>query len=261
MGTCPKISGDRKAIIGARMTLTNQFFPDKLIDDICENPDCNYFSSVLTEVFSLIPMPHEVCDVGCGNGLFTAALKKNTGCVLTGIDGSPYALQQASQLGFDALHKIDDFCSDRLPFSDETFDLVICKDVLEHLLSPDHLVQEISRILKCGARALIHVPNHFPISGRLKFLFSNNIDPFGYFPKSKRWEFPHIRFFNKNSLLQLLGLHSLQLERDLCHHFPKIPFFSRFLPINMKKWLVDNRSDAFSEGLTVLVRKAAIPCV
>ena len=63
------------------------------------------------------------------------------------------------------MHHIHDFSSDTLPFDDGIFDLVINKDVLEHLVHPEHLVSEIARITRRGGYALIHVPNHFPFVG------------------------------------------------------------------------------------------------
>lgn len=237
------------------MNQPNTFFPDALIDEIRENPDNNYFTPVLKEVIATIPRPKEVCDVGCGNGVFSAMVKITTDCRMAGVDGSPYALKQAERFGFDSLHLIEDFSASPLPFADEAFDLVICKDVLEHLLRPDHLVKEISRILRRGGHALIHVPNHFPVAGRFRLLLTNDIDPFGYFPTAKRWEFPHIRFFDKASLIELLDVHQLPLHQDLCHHFVRVPLVSRLVPMKTRHWLADRWSDAFSEGLTVLVRK------
>jgi len=46
----------------------------------------------------------------------------------------------------------------RIPFRNETFDFLICQSVLEHLVDLDSAVQEISRILKRGGKALIGFP-------------------------------------------------------------------------------------------------------
>ena len=36
----------------------------------------------------------------------------------------------------------------------------------------------------------------------VKFLFNADIDPFKFFPDSDRWNFPHIRFFTKESFVR-----------------------------------------------------------
>ena len=168
-------------------TLQPEHFSSKDIDSIRVDPENNYFSQVLQETMEYIPNSKNICDVGCGNGLFSAVLKDWINCRLVGVDGSEYALQQAQKMGFDELIHIGDFSVDRLPFEDNSFDLVINKDVLEHLLHPEHLIYEISRITKECGHVLIHVPNHFPLIGRLKLMFNNTVDPFNYFPDARCW--------------------------------------------------------------------------
>ena len=124
-------------------------------------------------------------------------------------------------------------------------------DVLEHLIRPEFLVAEIQRITKVGGNALIHVPNHFPINGRLKLLFSDNIDPFGFFIDSERWNFPHIRFFSRASLIKLFEIHGFEVQIDLSHHYV---IFSRFMSYLPKNFL-NNNSDLLSAGFTFMFKK------
>lgn len=226
------------------------------INAIEANPAFNYFTPVLRDVLEYIEKPRSVCDVGCGNGVFTAVLKDWTGCQLFGVDGSEYALKQAKRLNFDELNEIGDFSTDSLPFEDDSFDLVINKDVLEHLIHPVHLAREIARITTGeGGYALIHVPNHFPIAGRLKLLFRNTIDPFNYFPDSRRWNFPHIRFFNKKDFLDLMLSAGLKPVANLCHHFASFPKAGKLLTKSMKNRLSRHNPNAFAEGFTFLFQK------
>jgi len=150
---------------------------------------------------------------------------------------------------------VDDFTKDQLPIDDASVDFVICKDVFEHLIDPLFLVNEISRILKPGGYLLIHVPNHFPIIGRLKFLITNNIDTFSYFPGCSRHEFPHIRFFTLSSMKNLLDLSGFSIVDNMSFFFFKLPIFHRFIPIQIKKLLTRMSTDNFSEGITLLAQK------
>lgn len=231
-------------------------FPDRYIDAIAEDVRDNYFVPVLNEVLDSIPLPKTVCDVGCGNGVFTIGLKQQHGCELIGVDGSEHAVQMAHQIGFDTVHQIGDFCREPLPVADGQADLVICKDVLEHLLEPEYLVAELARATKPGGHCLIHVPNHFPLIGRIKFLFTNNIDTFNYFPDAKRWDFPHIRFFDKQSLLELAGLHGLDPALDASWNFFRPARVTKAMPW-LAKMFGNRFSDATSEGVTVLFSKPA----
>jgi SAM-dependent methyltransferase len=49
-----------------------------------------------------------------------------------------------------------------LPFSDRSFDTVMCTSVLEHVEEPERAVEEMARVLKPGGRLLITVPFLYP---------------------------------------------------------------------------------------------------
>ncbi|MCL4430960.1 MAG: class I SAM-dependent methyltransferase [Epsilonproteobacteria bacterium] len=229
----------------------DKHFSDHYIDAINGDPENNYFTPILDELFKSIETPIEVCDIGCGNGLYGISIKNHYNCNYTGVDGSSYALEQAKNRGIDKLYSIGDFCTDKMPFPDNFFDLVICKDVLEHLIKPEFLVSEIQRITKPSGYALIHVPNHFPINARLKFVFTADIDPFKFFPDSNRWNFPHIRFFNKNSILNLFSLYHFTPYKNLSYHFVIFSRIMKYFPIK----LLNKYSDVVSSGITFIFKK------
>jgi SAM-dependent methyltransferase len=45
-----------------------------------------------------------------------------------------------------------------MPFSDSTFDSVVCFEVLEHVFNPDEFLREVFRVLKPGGNAIFTVP-------------------------------------------------------------------------------------------------------
>ena len=79
----------------------------------------------------------------------------------------------------------------KLPFNDNTFDLVICSEVLEHLHEYKEAVDEVYRVLKPGGKFLASVPAEFPekICWALSKEYQNQ--PGG-----------HLRIFKKESLIQ-----------------------------------------------------------
>lgn len=238
--------------------VSNEFkaFSNDLIDELPTELSENYFSPVWDEVLAAGYKPKRLLDFGCGNGVFGMYAKAATNCDLVGIDGSAYALQQAKEMGLDETYQIDDFCSSVIPLEDESFDFVLCKDVFEHLLDPEFALSEISRVLVKNGYFLFHVPNHFPLKARLKFLFRNEIDTFGYFPNKDRWEFPHIRFFTESAVERLFSKHGFSVAMGLSHHFGCLPLSRLFPPkSNISQTLAKKSADQFSEGYTFLFVK------
>jgi SAM-dependent methyltransferase len=237
--------------------MSNRHFPDIFIDELYNiDPNHNYFTPVWDSVFDTGLRPQKILDIGCGNGVFGAYAFHRVGSRLYGVDGSAYALSQAQKNFYHELKHVDDFSTDRVDYEDGTFDFCLCKDLLEHLIHPAMVMAEAFRLISCRGHFLLHVPYHFPLYGRLKFLIHNNIDTFGYFPYSRLWEYPHIRFFTRESLLQLALQSGFSLKVDLSYHFPAlpgmgiIPFGNR---IGME--LARHSPSQFAQGFTFLLQK------
>jgi ubiquinone/menaquinone biosynthesis C-methylase UbiE len=107
--------------------------------------------------------------------------------------------------------------SPTLPFPDSSFDLIVCKDILEHLLDPLAVLKEAVRVLRRDGAIVISVPNHFYWPMRLRLLFGKGIlwrglltdHGVGY----HEWDYMHIRFFTYKSLRQFLVAAGLEPVR------------------------------------------------
>ena len=56
-----------------------------------------------------------------------------------------------------------------MPFADESFDTILCTEVMEHVMHPEKVVAEFARILKPGGRAIVTVPFFYPIHDTFDF--------------------------------------------------------------------------------------------
>lgn len=114
-------------------------------------PRFEYFRDVLVDRMRLAPGEMHLLDVGCGGGLLSEEFA-TLGCVVTGIDRSAPTLAAArahaekSRLPIRYLEG----SAECLLFADQTFDVVCCCDVLEHVDDLEQVVREISRVLKPG---------------------------------------------------------------------------------------------------------------
>lgn len=107
-----------------------------------------YYQRILTQQFET-PEGKRLLDVGCGGGVLAEQFAA-MGFAVTGIDPSDKSIEvaqtHAAQNGF----KIDYLIGygNKMPFENETFDVVVCSDVLEHIEKWDEVIGEVARVLK-----------------------------------------------------------------------------------------------------------------
>jgi SAM-dependent methyltransferase len=236
----------------------NKFFSAELFEDIDINALRNdYFRPVLLHVSRLLSFRDlKVVDIGCGTGVHSRVLAE-LGCTqLFGVDIISSHSQRATENGFREVRPVKDLSEDSLPFQDNEIDFALCKDVLEHLLNPENVIGECARVLSKNGYLLIHVPNHFPVFARLKFLFTGNIDTYHFFPNASRINFPHIRFFIYQEMIDSLKQFGFKPILNLSEHFPAIPILNR-LPIasNLLRTLSNAYPDNFAGAITILCQK------
>jgi 2-polyprenyl-3-methyl-5-hydroxy-6-metoxy-1,4-benzoquinol methylase len=101
--------------------------------------------------------PGKILDAGCGDGRLARAIRANcSDVVIHGCDLSTVALARSE--GLDRQYSVDLNCG-VLPEPDESFDLVIASEVIEHLIQPDRVLAELIRVLRQGGHVLLTVPN------------------------------------------------------------------------------------------------------
>ena len=150
-----------------------------------------------------IPANSKILDVGCGDGHTSGVWLRDHGHDYIGVDISENAVRDARSIDINA-HRIEDVAS--LPFSDETFDAVVCIEVLEHLFAPQRALKEILRVLKPGRGVLIAtVPNVAFWRLRLDFFLLGRWNPIGDDHSAEEpWHDPHIRFFTVGTFKRLM---------------------------------------------------------
>lgn len=101
-------------------------------------------------------------DVGSANGAFAIELAKCGAKKVYGIDIAKRFVENARKKATELKIRNVEFKqadARELPFKDETFDFVICTEVLEHVPNFKKAICEIKRVLKPNGEFLITVPN------------------------------------------------------------------------------------------------------
>ncbi|MEJ7730205.1 MAG: methyltransferase domain-containing protein [Polyangiaceae bacterium] len=166
----------------------------------------------------------ELCEVGSGGG---HVLRMFPHARLTAIDVSEVFLDTARKnlRGYDA--KFIQGEVDKLDLVPETFDRIICTEVLEHTMDPDAVLAAIARLLKRDGVAVITVPNDTLIL-RLKSLVRRT--PVGWLLGGKvNWggdEF-HRHVWTPDEFERVLARHFRVTERSSAPH-DRIPIRACF---------------------------------
>jgi SAM-dependent methyltransferase len=111
-----------------------------------------------------------VLDVGCGEGRHSWEACKRNDCLVCALDIEEVDLKKAHY----TLHLLEQQGETRgrwlllkgdvtsLPFEDDSFDKIICSEVLEHVPDDVQAIKELVRVLKADGKLAISVPSYLP---------------------------------------------------------------------------------------------------
>ncbi len=158
------------------------------------------------EILEVItPVDGNVLDVGCHSGTFTQTILTKIGSKhIYGIDVSRSAIDLAKKRIPYGDFRVGDAQS--LPYKSDFFDAAFCLEMLEHVDDPIAVINEISRVLKKGARFYCLVPSDNKLFKLVWFLWTI------YYP---HWRHAHVQSYSKNLLentLQKIGFKIIKVH-------------------------------------------------
>ena len=107
----------------------------------------------------------KILDVGAGHGAFSKQLHE-MGYQVSACDLFPEIFY------YDQIEckKVD--ITQSFPYEDNSFDMIMAIEVMEHINDHENFFKEASRILKPNGRLYISTPNILSLKSRIRFLFS-----------------------------------------------------------------------------------------
>jgi SAM-dependent methyltransferase len=128
-------------------------------------------------VREFLPPGGRVLDVGCGAGLVADRILQLPGHYIGFDFGGPhveYAQKKFSVVDEQMKVSILRADGELLPFADDSMDVVVMTEVIEHLLRPERAVWEVARVLKPGGVFLMTTNNasEVPLRSPLSHLFA-----------------------------------------------------------------------------------------
>lgn len=139
----------------------------------------------------------DVLDLGAGHGDdLLLARKVNSGAKLHAIEVHPVYASALTDKGM-SVHSLN-VEKDRLPFPNESVDIVIANQLLEHVKEIFWLFHEISRVLPVGGKLILGVPNLAALHNRVLLAVGRQ-------PTPLRNNSAHLRGFTKGDVIRLIG--------------------------------------------------------
>lgn len=173
-----------------------------------------YFDTGRTEIIPYLPQRVErLLDIGCGAGA-TTKLIKSLQPNLIWAGGVEIVAEQAS-LAEKTLDRVWNINIEQVHFENEIealgLDLILCLDVLEHLVDPWAVVARLSNLLRPGGRLLVSVPNIQNWKFVKNLLFKGDF----HYRDSGLLDRTHLRFFVKATAESLAKSGGLQHMRSI----------------------------------------------
>jgi methionine biosynthesis protein MetW len=120
---------------------------------------------ILQAIARLVPQGARVLDLGCGDGALLAHLQEHKGCTGYGVELDDTNVLACAQRGVNVLQlNLDQGLK---VFADQSFDVVLQIDTLQHLRNAEVMLRETARVGKIG---IVAFPNFGHWFNRLSVL-------------------------------------------------------------------------------------------
>jgi 2-polyprenyl-3-methyl-5-hydroxy-6-metoxy-1,4-benzoquinol methylase len=168
-----------------------------------------YYTGVRNDILPLVPKHSKrVLEIGCGQGNTLAYLKNHKYCDWAcAVDLFPEAIE-AARGKVDEVHQTN-IEETALPIEPGSINMILCLDVLEHLLNPQKVVAYLHTLLAPGGVIIASIPNIRHHSAAFPLLFQNKWE----YQSSGILDNTHLRFFVRDTAIELMKSSGLTLEK------------------------------------------------
>lgn len=154
--------------------------------------------------------PKKILDVGCASGYMTNEISKiMPQATLTGVD----VYSKSLAFGKKVYPQIKFIKADahQLPFVTSSFDLVICYEVIEHVVNPNIVLKELKRVVKKNGQVIVAMDSGNWLFRIIWFIWENT--------KGKVWQGAHLHPFRHQKLEEIIKKCGFRIKRKAFSHF------------------------------------------
>jgi 2-polyprenyl-3-methyl-5-hydroxy-6-metoxy-1,4-benzoquinol methylase len=179
-----------------------------VIEHFYSSKERAYFSHARSEIFPLLPRNFsKIFEIGCGGGATLRALQQHHALSFVGgIDIDRQSIEDLRpHIDLALLGNIEQM---QLPKEVNNIDVMLCLDILEHLVDPWSVVKQLHGRLSKNGVIIASIPNVRYLRTSLPLLLEGKweLEDAGILDRS------HLRFFVKDTAIQLMTCSGLQLQ-------------------------------------------------
>ncbi|HEY0603628.1 MAG TPA: class I SAM-dependent methyltransferase [Herpetosiphonaceae bacterium] len=144
-----------------------------------------------------------ILDVGAAQG-FLGQLLGNTALTIDAVEPNPYWSEHAQPF----YRRVFASSIEDANLPDATYRVIVCADVLEHIVDPEAVIEQLRRVATDDALFIISLPNVAHLAVRLMLLF-------GRFPQMERGilDRTHLHFYTLDTATDMLRRAGLEVVR------------------------------------------------
>lgn len=170
----------------------------------------NKLDNVVSSVRSTNKNPQNILDVGCASGWFLSELiKKFPDAKGVGID----VYKEAIDFGKKKYKNLTLIKADahKIPLRSNTFDIIVCCEVLEHVENPEKVIAEMRRLLKKDGTLIVEIDTGNWLF-RLVWYFWTNL-------RKGVWRDSHIHLFDTEKIRSLVRKGGFKVKESRLFNF------------------------------------------
>lgn len=215
------------------MDAIQQFSEDRYARTGMDTSD--FSTERVQQTVAWLPKEGALLEIGVWDGSIIRSYRPHFQGRLVGTDLNLEIMEKALPLLDEA--KACDLNHDSLPWGENTFDVVVCNEIIEHIFDTDRLLEELLRVLKPQGKLILSTPNLASLPNRICLFLG--WQPFGTEVSSRRSNYGnplrkslnpagHIRVFTQNALLEILKENGFVVDQVRATPISRGKWFKRF---------------------------------
>ena len=190
------------------------------MDDLISKDD-TYYSGKRQDMLKFIDIKvSRILEIGCGEGNFATNF---TDVEYWGVEPVTQHAKAAEQKGFKILNGLYEDVEDKIP--NAYFDLIVCNDVIEHMLDPMLFLKKIRNKLTPSGKMIVSIPNLRNAYTLYNLLIKGDFK----YEKAGVLDYTHLHLFTKKSFINMANECDWKIEKYAPLPPPPFKPFKNFL--------------------------------